>query len=563
MLIRWGACTIGLSLAFRYQSTSAFVPPTFGQRRKPSVPTTRIATAATAPAAAALQGELEWDEDDFQPTARTLDDYLEQFDELARVTSKDPNAVDRATALFDDLYQTYLTTEDMSFWPTTAIYNKLLEIHAFSNQKDGAEQATLILNRLRNENSDVVLPPPDRQSFALVMVAWMRRDRLDEVEALWNEMMDSDNPDLIPNIYIYNKVIQARGMAGLAEEAEELLEELLQAAAEEGETETSCDDYENEYENKILNPTMVPNQKTWVQVMRAYASPEHAKNGGVAKIKELMGRMAKGFRTEGYNDWNPRIEAYDALLFALSHNKGSAREAENILYQLIAQCREGQKEMCPTNSSFYYVLRAYQNDSERGTAFKVEKLLELQDALASQEPSLKPTAKVLSAAMAAISRAQDSNKAVKAQRILERLKEDAAENSDALTIFPFKSLMNACAYTVGTPEDKLAAFQIAVDTLNEIRSSPELKVNSSIFGLFLRACGKLMPPTKKRDAVIDNVFRMCCNDGCLNDYVLKEFKNAASEALQLKILGGFLEDGVHIPDEWSRNAESKSKRRSR
>jgi hypothetical protein len=44
----------------------------------------------------------------------------------------------------------------------------------------------------------------------------------------------------------------------------------------------------------------------------------------------------------------------------------------------------------------------------------------------------------------------------------------------------------------------------------------------------------------------------------VNDFVLNEFEKASSEALQLEVLGGFLEDDVRLPEEWSANVVERA-----
>ena len=75
--------------------------------------------------------------------------------------------------------------------------------------------------------------------------------------------------------------------------------------------------------------------------------------------------------------------------------------------------------------------------------------------------------------------------------------------------------------------------------------------------MFLKACANLMPASPKRDSVVGSVFRNCCDEGLVNDFVLKELDRAGSKALQLELLGGLLVDDVKLPNEWSRNVRGE------
>ena len=474
----------------------------------------------------------EVDEDDFDfENVLSYNEYLEKLQELARITSKDRMAVEQALQVFDEMYQAYIMTEDASLWPNTEIYNLLLEVHAYSPNPEGAKEAEALLRRME-DTSVKESARPNLETYAKVIEAYAKRHQSDKAQEVFDRI--GEHSELQPNTYIYNKLIRAYGMSGDAAKAESILEELMRAS--EGD------------DDSIVRP----NQKTWVHVLRAYASPQY-KEIGVEKIQDLLRRMAKGYR-QGHEDWKPSVEAWNAKLKALSHQKRSAKEAENILYGMIERFKEGDKEMRPNADSFVNVINAYRG--ETGLAFKVEKLIELQEAMVEgPDDSLKPNARTYNAAMAAMSRALDSKKAPRSKKFMDRMKRryEEGDESCAPSLLTYKSLLNSCAYTYGEPEDKLVAFQIAVDALNELRQSSSLEPDHRVFGLFLRACGNLMPSNRKRDSVVESSFTKFCKDGLISDYVLEEFEKVASEELQLKILGGFPEDGEKTPAEWSRN----------
>jgi pentatricopeptide repeat protein len=479
--------------------------------------------------------ELEEDEYDFEST-RSFAEYQDDLQHLARTTSKDPTAAAKATKLFDHMFEAYIMTEDAALWPNTTIYNLMLEVHAYSRDPDGATEADRILQRMEDPETASVARP-NLETYAKVMEAWAKRRQPAQVEQVLERMQtnsQSSDDDLQVDTVIYNRMIRAFGMAGDADRAASILDKMLESVDED--------------EASILKP----DYKTFVYTARAFATPKY-KDTGVEKIKSLMEKM-----TTGEEDWEPRTEMYNALLRALSYRKGGAREGEQVLYEMIEKSSQGQEEMRPNAESFYNVIQAYRRVSDSGVGVKVEKLMELQEALrggAEDGDALKPEARTYNAAMAAMSRARDPKKAVRSKQLMDRMKEQykSGDDSFAPTLFSYQSLLNSCAFTTGEPEDKLAAFQIAVDALKELRESDYLEPDSSAYGLFLRACANLMPPSRKRDAVIENVFLKCCKDGFLSQNVLEEFENGASEELQLKVIGGFLEDGVQPPEEWSRN----------
>ena len=70
--------------------------------------------------------------------------------QIARQKKKDKNAGEKAQAIFDEMYEAYMMEDNASLWPNTTIYNILVDIHAWSPNKDGAEQAQHILDRMED-----------------------------------------------------------------------------------------------------------------------------------------------------------------------------------------------------------------------------------------------------------------------------------------------------------------------------------------------------------------------------------------------------------------------------
>lgn len=480
----------------------------------------------------------------------TLQEYNHHLQTMAKQTSLDTTVVVKALQLLEEMRARFRKNSEEEWYPTIETYNTLIEIHAFSMADNGAELAEDILQSLPTPKSQQqqqqkqstsplqsTLPQPNHETYATVMDGWMRRGSLSDVERVGKVCEDV----LGPHICISNKLIKAHGMAGNVEEAEIILNDLLTAA-------------------KSNDERLIPNQKTWIQLLRAYANPKTVIPDRIHHINDILDRMTTGCRN-GFVDWKPTIEAYNALLFAQSHSE-SAKEAEKVLYQLIEQYRNGDASVRPDNDTFYHVLRAIRNEEKTtGLAFKVEKLLQLQDALAKNDESRKPTGRTLLAALDAVSRAKDDRKAVKAQRVLAMWKERSGEASPT-TLTPYRSLLKACAYTPPSagPEDRLVAFQIAWDTLKEINE--RFRADSNIYGLVMRACRVLMSPTtRKRDALLENIFRQCCEAGFVDEFCVREFQKGASDELQLKMLGGFLEDGLQLPTSWKQNVKRRTSSR--
>jgi hypothetical protein len=231
----------------------------------------------------------------------------------------------------------------------------------------------------------------------------------------------------------------------------------------------------------------------------------------------------------------------------------------------------------PNTETFRNVLSAYntsnKNDNNKNNnkrqqfpssvAAKVDRLLQIQEAFfavhkGENDDNYEPDGRLYTTALNIISRSNDSKKAANAKRVFDRYQKIVDEAGDDGTKFlesMYRSILSACAYTRGTtPEENFEAFQIALGVLKQLRTHPNLTFNSSSAGLFLKACTSLMPEGQKRDDLVKGVFEDCCKRGIVNEFVINALDGAASDKLQLELVGGFISDGIRIRKEWARNA---------
>lgn len=473
----------------------------------------------------------EFDEDDgYEIDLSKKDEWMSELRALARSSSRDPSAVDKAQAIFDQMFEAYVLSEETTMWPTVDVYNLLLETHSYSKSPNGADEAEKLLGRMEDDSVDFIARP-NLETYLNVMDAWAMRKDASKAESVIDRLerryKDTGDEALLPTAAVYNKLIKAYGILGEVDQAEKVFRSLVE---------------------KEMDDPLKANQKSWVQRMKLYASSQD----GVHKVQEIFREMQKAYRM-GEEDYMPKADAYTTLIRALGQTKDGAEEAEATLFEMINQFRAGDEDMQPTAETFRNVLIALQR-RKTVSAAKVEQLIQIQEGLyaATKDEALKPDGKLYNIALFSIARSRDSKKAVRARRMVEKMLNSGNE-SDAPTIRTYFNLLSACAYTDGTAEEKLQAFQIAIDGLKELRETESYEPDSSCFGMFLKACANLMPESRKRDAVVESVFQKCCNDGLADDFVLSEFGRASSEALQLEILGGFLADDVRIPPEWSKN----------
>ena len=488
----------------------------------PSSPTTSTRLFATTVEDDEVIEYLDDDDEDDDDSGASYDPeaalvkqagWMSELRRLSRTASSDPSAVTDAQEIFDEMFTAYVESDDATFFPTVEVYNLMIETHAYSRSDDGGDEAERILGRMEDASNDFAAKP-NEETYLCVMDAWAMRKQPDKAK----EVLDRQDA---PSTDAYNKLIKAYGIAGDFETAESTFRSLLS-------------------EGKA-------NHKSWVQLLKARAS---CKTADAKKTVEYY------FDEMEEAEFEPETDAFNVLIRSFGKFEDGTKKAEAMLFEMIERFRGGEESVKPNAGTFRAVLYAYNNKGKNdkmldsaSSAAKVEQLMQFREGLVSPNDHGYADETTYTNALEIISRCRDSKKAIRANRILQKY---TGAKSPVLKYL----VLQACASTEGNSEEKFAAFQVALGILKELRSSSsssEDGIDSSTTGMFIKSCSKLMPVGKKRDEIVKKVFRECCEQGLVNDYVLNQFELATSEGVQLEVLGGFSVDGASIPDSWSRN----------
>mmetsp|Transcript_10932 Transcript_10932/g.19617 ORF Transcript_10932/g.19617 Transcript_10932/m.19617 type:complete len:603 (-) Transcript_10932:2160-3968(-) len=474
-------------------------------------------------------------------------DWIRQLERLARTSSRDASAVEKAQGILDDMFETYVQTEDSTFWPTVEVYNLILEAHAYSRSENGATEAEAILSRMEDPEVEFIARP-NQETYLNVMDAWAMRKSPEKVESILkrqeerHQQQNKENPSsssLQPTVESYNKMIKAYGIAGDIEKAESLFRSLLP---------------DDDEENKKLEA----NNKSWVQIMKAYASQGGTSN--INMVESLFHEMTETYLM-GHEEYQPGTDAYNAFIRAIGKRRGGPQKAEAILFEMMERFRKGEEAVKPNVETFRSVLAAYSDQCDKKrqigtTAAKIDQLLQIAEgffAVHGEDKDRVLDERLYKMGLKIIGYCNDPKKATVAKRIVGRFQKSLDSGvgiPDRLYYF----VLVASAYTDGSPMEKLEAFQIALEALKALRNSQEDGLDSSSAGMFVKACRRLMLEGRKRDDIVKEVFADFCRRGIVNEFVLDEIEKTASGALQLELFGGFVEDiRVKIRKEWARN----------
>ena len=156
--------------------------------------------------------------------------WIRQLKQISRTSSSDPAAIQKAQTIFDTMFETYVETEDSTFWPTTQIYNLLLETYAYSKDKNGANEAQTVLDRMEDPSNEFIARP-NEETYLNVMDAYaMRYDIEGAIKVLEQQQKryeETNDEAVKPSVDGQNKLIKAYGIMGDLEQAESIFRSLL------------------------------------------------------------------------------------------------------------------------------------------------------------------------------------------------------------------------------------------------------------------------------------------------------------------------------------------------
>jgi len=159
--------------------------------------------------------------------------------------------------------------------------------------------------------------------------------------------------------------------------------------------------------------------------------------------------------------------------------------------------------------------------------------------------------------------AQSIEKVPRAMAILWRMKEsyDAiATNSQKPDIVEvFNAFVRVCGSVRprGDKDDGAHVFREALAAVESMRSLKGLYPNAVSYAVLLEACKILLPLGKERLRVVEQVFHLACDEGMVDDGVLRELRSVASEEQYSKLViapSEIVEGTKMVPESWSRNA---------
>ena len=495
-----------------------------------------------------LNHMLKLQEDGREECRPNTTSFTTVIDAWAR--SKDRNAPQRAEAFIHKMEELY-QRGDTDVRPNTVSYNAVTNAWAKSREKGAAQRAEAILNHmLKLHEGGREECCPNTRSFNTVIDAWAKsRDSAapQRAEALLKKMEElyrEGSADVCPNTVSYNAVMNAWAKSrekGAAQRAEAILNHMLKL--HEGGREECC-----------------PNTRSFNTVIDAWAKSRDS--AAPQRAEALLKKMEELYR-EGSADVCPNTVSYNAVMnaWAKSREKGAAQRAEAILNHMLKLNEGGREECRPNSISFTAVIDAWAKSGDKNAYEHASKLFQQMQSMGK---AAEPNSVTHNSLINALAVSYVPDKATKALDILLEMENMANKgNRDvAPTIITYSAVVKACARAPGNREAKRKALRVALETFDKLRRTSQLaSADPMVYDpLFITIANT--SKGKEYAKLVTEIFKFCCEDGVLNDYILGNLRRNSPRDVFENLVGrrasGRGDVSVKdLPPEWSRNAKMR------
>jgi Pentatricopeptide repeat domain len=430
--------------------------------------------------------------------------------------------------------------------PTASSFTSLIDAYAQMNTWESACLAERTLNALLNYYLTEELDPtlePNIATWGIVLSCWQRLSKkgssdaasnaaklLDRLETLYSDGKLTYGPDAIAYATVLNAFCQCKDAAKEgAKNAELILNEM-------NERYMDGDD------------SFKPSSKSIRSVIDAWLKSN--RQDAVFKAQEIFKKFDEMDYLSDPSDVSVVKEIYKAFIFAWSKNE----DAELAHEYLIDMYNQGLQ---PDSFCFDKVIEAY--TAEEGNTFnEVKEVLKLMEK-SNQENELKPNERIYTSFIRAMTKDNIPNLASESYDLLKKMKDLSLVNKGVKpTVFTFNSVLKACATVIKEdPSENVKALKIALSVFNELRA-PDTKEEPDhvTYGNMLQ-CSALLPQGNQREALITSTFQMCCRNGFVNSFVIRDLKTTATEELWRDLchcpVGDV--DVEKLPQEWVKRSK--------
>lgn len=416
--------------------------------------------------------------------------------------------------------------------PNAKTFTSLVDAYAQTNEWETVTEAQAILNNLLNQyllqEGEGKHLEPSVATWTIVIAAWMRLskkgrrgapkragDLLRRMESLSSSGRISAKPDVITYVTAFNAFAHSK-LQDEVEEAERLLEEMNEVYL----------DGDDSFKPSVR--TIKTLLDAWIkvgavdraeQVLKTYEDIlEEAENKENSDIRHTMSS----------EDWKG---IYKSLLIGYTR-LGNPKRATAYLNLMIENDGMEPDSMC-----YERIIDAYVRLGEEDCAKQTQEIFQLLEKR-RQAGALRPNERVFTGFIRALTKSKVPGLHKKADLMLQRMHSLAeGGNPDVQpTIFTYNAVLNACAESVsieGAPLEE--AFQTSIRVFTKLRK--EFVPDHVTYANMIR-CANLLPSTSQtKEKLVTATFKLCCESGNVNNYLVRDLSTVASKNLWKALVG--------------------------
>lgn len=288
--------------------------------------------------------------------------------------------------------------------------------------------------------------------------------------------------------------------------------------------------------------SMKPSARSVKNVVDAWV-----KKGDMDSAEDLLDKYEDFLMSENETNVPEMIrDLYRSMLFGYTQQGDTSRAKFYLEYMI-------EKGMQPDSFCFDRVIDANTREAPESNLQSSLEVFELMEKC-RREGTLEPDERVYTSFIRALTKGRAKGLHKKAEVLFQRMKSlyDAGNRSIQPTIYTYNAVLFACAESLtlndGSSSD---AFKTAVKIFSELRKSRD-KPDHVTYGNMLR-CSGLLPDGEQKDKFVSATFRLCCETGYVNSFVVRDLQESVSEELWRNLLG--CRDGPvdmeRLPSDWS------------
>jgi hypothetical protein len=401
--------------------------------------------------------------------------------------------------------------EPRAAFTATGHLMKRLRYHSY-HVKDGPKAE----EEEEEAREDAMSMEPGLEDYEIVFDAWTRaEDKMSPTKALslwtlWQTSIEEGITSVKPSLYVYRALLQtATARPDQPSLGRRMVDVLLARMKEE-----------------LIIPDTVcyeASLRVWKHCALHPDVPED-RQACLRRITELLAEMRSAHRrtrsTDGSTGVTTTVLNHVIESLQVSQHSQRGAQAETFLREMEASLGQLNVEALPNTDSYRFVLDVYRSTTSRDRI---------------------PLAK------AVLWRCKDN-----------LLRDSVGPSVRKSAVEVLNGFVHICA-TTPLPvagEEGVLILREALSAVERFRSDCNVAPNQSTYTHLLQAARELLLNSPKRTNIVDQIFRMACRDGMVDDVLLQQLMQVATQEQYHRLIvvpSETVDDVKVIPEEWSRS----------